>query len=187
MAAGFDAPAPSGEAIKESLKGDSSSNEDEVAAAETKKNSSATTIGAVAIDPDLEARLNNCVLVGDFAGAVSVSIAAGRCADALLLAASAPDQPDLWSIAQKAFFKQQGGRRVVKIVQAVMDDELSEYIATTSLSLWREVSVLSFVTPRANDSMMKLHVHGYVLVYACFFPFNPPYHRPACHSLIRNQ
>jgi protein transport protein SEC31 len=100
----------------------------------------ATTTGPVALDPVLEARLNTCVLVGDFAGAVECSIRAGRVADALLMAASAPDQPELWPIAQKAFFDQQSSRQAIKVVRAVMDDNLSDHVESSELSQWREVS-----------------------------------------------
>lgn len=131
--AGFDAPAPAEEEATPVVA-------EAVAPAPSAGSGGPSTFGAVALDPVLEARLSTCVLVGDFAGAVECSIKAGRCADALLMAASAPDQPELWPIAQKAFFEQQGKRKAIKIVQAVMDDELSAFIGSSDLSQWREVS-----------------------------------------------
>jgi hypothetical protein len=88
-----------------------------------------------------EATLMQALLVGNFEVAVNCCLHYNQLADALLLASCGG--PDLWVKTQRAFFAHQS-RPVMRVVAAIIKNELSSLVEQAELSDWREtLAILS--------------------------------------------
>uniref|UniRef100_M4B6P5 Protein transport protein SEC31 n=1 Tax=Hyaloperonospora arabidopsidis (strain Emoy2) TaxID=559515 RepID=M4B6P5_HYAAE len=88
-----------------------------------------------------ESTLMQALLVGNFEVAVNCCLAYNQLADALLLASCGG--PELWEKTQRSFFSHQT-RPVMRVVAAVIKNELSELVDVSDLTEWREtLAILS--------------------------------------------
>ncbi|KAG7392468.1 protein transport protein S31 [Phytophthora boehmeriae] len=88
-----------------------------------------------------ESTLMQALLVGNFEVAVNCCLAYNQLADALLLASCGG--PELWEKTQRAFFAHQQ-RPVMRVVSAIIKNELTELVEVSDLSEWREtLAILS--------------------------------------------
>ncbi|KAF4318833.1 hypothetical protein JM18_006412 [Phytophthora kernoviae] len=88
-----------------------------------------------------ESTLMQALLVGNFEVAVNCCLAYNQLADALLLASCGG--PELWEKTQRAFFAHQQ-RPVMRVVSAIIKNELTELVEVSDLAEWREtLAILS--------------------------------------------
>ncbi|ETP41615.1 hypothetical protein F442_11242 [Phytophthora nicotianae P10297] len=88
-----------------------------------------------------ESTLMQALLVGNFEVAVNCCLAYNQLADALLLASCGG--PELWEKTQRAFFAHQQ-RPVMRVVSAIIKNELTELVELSDLAEWREtLAILS--------------------------------------------
>jgi len=88
-----------------------------------------------------ESTLMQALLVGNFEVAVNCCLAYNQLADALLLASCGG--PELWEKTQRAFFAHQQ-RPVMRVVAAIIKNELTELVEVSDLTEWREtLAILS--------------------------------------------
>lgn len=88
-----------------------------------------------------ESILMQALLVGNFEVAVNCCLRYNQLADALLLASCGG--PDLWDKTQRAFFAHQK-RPVMRVVSAIIKNELHGLVETSDLKEWREtLAILS--------------------------------------------
>ncbi|KAF1795304.1 Ancestral coatomer element 1, Sec16/Sec31 [Phytophthora cactorum] len=88
-----------------------------------------------------ESTLMQALLVGNFEVAVNCCLAYNQLADALLLASCGG--PELWEKTQRAFFAHQQ-RPVMRVVSAIIKNELTELVEISDLAEWREtLAILS--------------------------------------------
>ncbi|KAE9308391.1 Protein transport protein SEC31 B [Phytophthora fragariae] len=88
-----------------------------------------------------ENTLMQALLVGNFEVAVNCCLAYNQLADALLLASCGG--PELWEKTQRAFFAHQQ-RPVMRVVSAIIKNELTELVDVSDLAEWREtLAILS--------------------------------------------
>ncbi|RLN14439.1 hypothetical protein BBJ28_00002732 [Nothophytophthora sp. Chile5] len=88
-----------------------------------------------------ESTLMQALLVGNFEVAVNCCLAYNQFADALLLASCGG--PELWEKTQRAFFAHQQ-RPVMRVVSAIIKNELHGLVEVSDLAEWREtLAILS--------------------------------------------
>jgi protein transport protein SEC31 len=93
--------------------------------------------GTPAMPVDAEVAVNNALLVGNFDAAVECCIRVGNIADALVLASCGG--AELWSKTQSRFFENESGKRpYLSLVSAVVQGQLSEFVAGSDVAKWRE-------------------------------------------------
>ncbi|GLD94914.1 hypothetical protein PINS_up003539 [Pythium insidiosum] len=88
-----------------------------------------------------ESTLMQALLVGNFEVAVNCCLHYNQLADALLLASCGG--PELWEKTQRAFFAHQT-RPVMRVVSAIIKNELTGLVETSDLAEWRQtLAILS--------------------------------------------
>jgi protein transport protein SEC31 len=83
-----------------------------------------------------DAMVQRALVVGDYRGAVDACIAAGRHADALVLASVGG--ADLWEETRAAHIAANARKPYLRVAKAVVSDDLGALVSSRSLAKWRE-------------------------------------------------
>ncbi|GMH60232.1 hypothetical protein TL16_g03004 [Triparma laevis f. inornata] len=111
--------------------------------AESARGVSAAGMGAkeTNMNPEVEESVKNALLVGDFEAAVDCCFKNGHLSDALVL--SSCGGATLWQETQKRYFQSET-RSYLKIVSAVINHSLMDYVESSDVTKWGEtLAVLS--------------------------------------------
>ena len=99
---------------------------------------------------EFEAVIRQALVVGNFAAGVDCCIEAGMWPEALLLA-QCGDQP-LWLCTQAAFFdSQKANLPFLSILNAIIKNELMDYVKTSDLDMWRETLAVLSTYGKSDD------------------------------------
>lgn len=90
-------------------------------------------------DPEVEDAIQRALVVGNYEGAVDACLAAGRMADALVIASVGGT--DLWSKTQRAYMKAIT-RPYMKVIECVVNNDLRELINSRPSEQWKETLAL---------------------------------------------
>ena len=80
--------------------------------------------------------MQRALVVGDYRGAVDACVAAGRHADALVLASVGG--AELWEETRAAHIAANAQKPYMRVAKAVVSDDLGALVASRSLAKWRE-------------------------------------------------
>jgi len=101
-----------------------------------------STVGAespVEMAPPHDPKLSQAILNGNFEAAVSICMAQGRTADALVLAASGG--PELWVATRDGYLASKGSS-FMHTLGAIVHQDFGKYVAESSLCSWKETLAL---------------------------------------------
>ncbi|CEP18892.1 hypothetical protein [Parasitella parasitica] len=94
--------------------------------------------------------ITRAVVLGDFESAVSVCLSADRLSDALLFAICGGG--DLLARTQHAYFKRQSkSTSYLRLLESIIDEDLSSIVASVSLEEWTSVIVVLCTFAKAED------------------------------------
>ncbi|XP_024379159.1 protein transport protein SEC31 homolog B isoform X2 [Physcomitrium patens] len=99
-------------------------------------------------DNESDEAIQRALVAGNFKGAVDVCLGAGRMADALIMAAVGGTA--LWEKTQNEYF-QRTKRPYLKVVSAVVNNDLQGLVETRPLKAWKETLALICTYARSED------------------------------------
>lgn len=106
-----------------------------------------------------EKEIKKALLVGNFEAAVDTCLDKGLVAEAFLLASAGGAA--LWTRTKETFFAREGARRpLLKIIDAVIKSDLSDLVATSDLSQWRETLALISTYSKQEEFVQLCEVLG---------------------------